>query len=147
MKIFVKSFYNFKIIGEQVVIFNKWFIFKIVWCSREKTLYYLLCLLRSNSNSMVFLVSLNKLTHLFLCLLYDFLSLLNLLLRNFFLSFDLTITAHWISLFMKGAWFFRINLLFKGAFVFTTDKQVSLKCFRPLSLICKSSSVYLVLDL
>ena len=61
----------------------------------------------------------------------------DLVLRNFFLSFDLTIIALWISLFMKGAWFARINLLFNGAIVLTIDRQVSLKYFRSLSLICK----------
>ena len=63
-----------------------------------------------------------------------FLSLLDLFLRNVFLSFHLTITPCWISLFTKGAWFASINLLFDGAIVFTTDRKVSLKYFKLLSL-------------
>ena len=136
MKIFVKSFCDFKIIGEQVAVFNKRYISKIVWFIREET-FYCFPKLFIIYYVFAFLVFLNKLTHLFLCLLYAFLSLSDLLLRNFFLSFDLTITPRWISLFMKGAWFARINLLFNGAIVFTTDRQVSLKCFKSLSLICK----------
>ena len=57
--------------------------------------------------------------------------------KNFFLCFDLTITARWISLFMKGAWFAHINLVFNWAIAFTTDRQASLESFECLSFICK----------
>ena len=70
-----------------------------------------------------------------------FLSLKDPLLRNFFLSSDLTTKAHWISLFIKGAWFARINLHYNGTIMFKTDRQVSLKCFRFLSLICNFDSL------
>ena len=72
-----------------------------------------------------FCVFLDKLTHLFPCLLRAFLSMTDIL-RIFFLSFDLIITARRNSLFMKSAWFARINLLFNRAIVFATDRQVSL---------------------
>ena len=88
--------------------------------------YHLLCLLRSNLNSMLFGFSLiNQRIYFFVYCMF-FCHFWTCFLTNFFLSFDLTITSRWISLFMKGAWFARINQLFNGAIVFTTDWQVSL---------------------
>ena len=103
----------------------------------SKTIYYLLCLLRSDWNSMPFWFSLINYHIYFFVFCMLFLSLSDLLLRNFFLSFHLTITPRWISLFMKVAWYVRMNMLFNRAIVFATDRQVSLKCFKPLSFICK----------
>ena len=101
-----------------------------------RTFYCLLCFLSSDLNSMLSFAFLHKLIELFLCLWYSFLSLTNLLLRIFFLSFYLTITANEISFFMKGASFVPINLLFNEVIVFTTDIPVSFKWFRSLSLTC-----------
>ena len=82
LKIFVKSFYNFRMIGEKVRVFNKRYIFQIVGFINEETfdcfpkLFMIYYLLHSDLDS-VFLVFFNKLTHLFLCLLYAFLPLLD----------------------------------------------------------------------
>ena len=105
----------------------------------SKTFYSLLCFSRSDPNSMFFLVFLNKLTHLFLCLLFVFFVTYGAVFKKSFSlpSFDLTITSNLISVFMKGAGWSHTNLLFNKAIVFKTDKQVSLKCFRYFSLICK----------
>ena len=126
MKTFNKSFCNFKIIGEHVP-FSIRDIFKIVWFIRVYCLpklfivYYVFYV---KFEEYAFLTILNKLTYYFL---YAFLSLSDLLLRNFFLSFDLTIKPRWISLFMKCVWFARINLFFSAAIVFTTGHFVELR--------------------
>ena len=59
-----------------------------------------------------FLVFFNKLKYWLICLSHFFLSQMDLRFRNYSFIFDLSITAHWVSLFIKGAWFAHINLLF-----------------------------------
>ena len=69
--------------------------------------------------------------------MYDFLSHMHRLFSNLVFNFDLTITACLISLFMKGILFaynyLLISMLFNGAIVFKTDRQISLKYFRSRS--------------
>ena len=67
------------------------------WLEKKLFIVFQNCLLSTTSFTFrfeyySFLVFLNKLTRLFLYLLYAFLSLSDLLFRNFILSFDLTIT-------------------------------------------------------
>ena len=117
MKIFFKSFWDFKIIGEQVVIFDKRYILKIVWFIREETFFcfpklFIIYYVFYIQIEIVCLFGFPKQTNAFISLfIVCFFVTFGSTFKDFFLSFDLTITLRWISLFMRGTWFAPTNLL------------------------------------
>ena len=71
----------------------------------------------------VFFVFLISLTHIFLCLWYAFLYSSDLLLRNFFLNFDLTMIPFLSSLFINDVFLALTYFFLRGAKLFQDVKR------------------------
>ena len=93
------------------------------------TLCYLQRVWYSSLKSNFFLLFLSSLTHIFLCLLYAFQSSSDLLFRNLFLKFDLTMTAFLSSLIINDAWLALTYFFLRDAKLFKDVKQTFWKFF------------------
>ena len=90
------------------------------------TLCYLQRVWYSSLKSNFFLLFLSSLTHIFLCVLYAFLSSSDLLFRNLFLKFNLTMIAFLI---INDAWLALTYFFLRDAKLFKDFKQTFWKFF------------------